>query len=113
TAGGLGNPGDRSVGVEAGVRMFAAPELDPIADVGGGQGFLGPSGGAGTGLHTIAAVGAAKGFFVRPGETVTGPWLLLGLFDGAMEDASHTLKDYLMEDRPREPSWAGKVLPGA
>jgi alpha-galactosidase len=80
--------GDRRVGVEAGVRMFAAPELDPAA-----------------------AVDAAPGFDVHPGQTVSSPWLLLGIFDGAMEDASHALKDYLMADRPREPSWASKVLP--
>ena len=80
--------GDRSVGVEAGVRMFATPELDPLT-----------------------AVQAAPGFYFRPGETITGPWLLLGVFDGGMEAGSQTLKNYLMADRPREPTWASRVLP--
>jgi alpha-galactosidase len=82
--------GERRVGVEAGVRMAAAAELDPPA-----------------------AVDAAPGFDVAPGQTVTGPWLILGLFDGGLGDGANALRAYLTDDRPRAPTWARSVLPVA
>lgn len=80
--------GDRRVAIQAGVRMFGDVSLDPRS-----------------------AVRASPGFDVHPGETITGPWLVLGLFDGGIERGTNVLKRYLMDDRPREPSWASKALP--
>ena len=82
--------GERRVGVEAGVRTAAAPELDPPA-----------------------AVDAAPGFDVAPGQTVTGPWLILGLFDGGLGEGANALRAYLTDDRPRAPTWASRVMPVA
>jgi alpha-galactosidase len=82
--------GDRRVGVEAGVRMLADPQLDPSA-----------------------AVSASQGFQAVAGQTIVGPWLLIGLFDGSMENATEVLKGYLTADRPREPTWAEDVMPVA
>ena len=82
--------GERRVAVEAGVRMTGAPQVDPQA-----------------------AVDAAPGFDVLPGQTVTGPWLILGLFDGTLGDSANALRAYLADDRPRSPTWASSVLPVA
>ncbi|HEX2187149.1 MAG TPA: glycoside hydrolase family 36 protein, partial [Chloroflexota bacterium] len=82
--------GERRVGVEAGIRMSADPRLDPPE-----------------------AVQADPGFSVSPGETVVGPWLILGFFDGGIEAAANALKRYLTDDRPRDPSWSREVLPVA
>ncbi|MBI3974167.1 MAG: alpha-galactosidase [Chloroflexi bacterium] len=82
--------GDRRVAVAAGVRMLGDPEVDPRA-----------------------AVRADQGFAVLPGQTITGPWLLLGMFNGSVEDGSSALKAYLTDDRPRDPGWASNVMPVA
>ena len=60
-----------------------------------------------------AAVDAEPGFEVFPGQTVSSPWLILGLFDGTLGDSANALRAYLADDRPRSPTWASSVLPVA
>jgi alpha-galactosidase len=80
--------GDRRVAHEAGVRMRANAEMD-----------------------SMSTIDQAEGFLVKPGQTIESPWLIVGLFDGSMEDGTNVLKSYLTDDRPREPTWAAEVMP--
>ncbi|HEV2123705.1 MAG TPA: alpha-galactosidase [Chloroflexota bacterium] len=78
------------VGVEAGVRMTT----DPLVD-------------------SPEAIAQGTGFGVRPGQTITGPWVIIGLADGTMEETASVLTRYLVDDGPREPSWAAETMPVA
>ena len=82
--------GDRRVAIEAGVRMRPNAEMD-----------------------AMSIIDAEPGFLLRPGQTIAGPWLITGLFDGSMEDGTNALKSYLTDDRAREPRWAAEVMPVA
>ncbi|HEU5314867.1 MAG TPA: glycoside hydrolase family 36 protein, partial [Chloroflexota bacterium] len=80
--------GDRRVALEAGVRMRASAEMD-----------------------SMSTIDQAEGFLVKPGQTIESPWLMIGVFEGSMEDGTNVLKSYLTDDRAREPTWAAEVMP--
>jgi alpha-galactosidase len=82
--------GDRRVAVEAGVRMTSDPALD-----------------------ALTAIDRDAGFYLQPGQTISSPWLILGIYEGGMEDGTNSLKSYVTADRPREPAWAAEVMPVA
>ena len=82
--------GDRRVAVEAGVRMYPNAQMD-----------------------ALSTIDQSPGFLLRNGQTISSPWLIVGVFEGSMEDGTNVLKGYLSDDRPREPGWAAEVMPVA